>query len=443
MKTFDSTHTQTKDRSLVDWGVFALSVALVASIAGQRPANGAIVAKSAPQEAVLYSFQGAPNDGAFPQYGLSAGKAGVFYGATTNGGRGCGRSLGCGVVFKLTPARGGYTESVLYRFPGHSDDGVAPNGPLMIDDAGALYGTTGRGGAKHNGGVVFKLTPTPSGSYTETILHSFLGGSDGIEPKGPLLADHLGGIYGTTYAGGGACGVPYGCGTVYKLTPSRKSYSESILYRFKSGSDAAGPSGGLIADATGTLFGTSDDGGYHGLGTVFKLTPGGSGYAESVIYRFGGPLEEDGMTPVGGLVLDQTGALYGTTYLGGSNRCVQRFGCGTVFKLTPSGANYVESVLYRFQRGLDGANPFAALISDKAGALYGTTTKGAYQRGTVFKLTPSGSGYSESILYRFRNQSGDGRNPYGGLLAGAGGALYGTTANGGSTGHGTAFKLTL
>jgi uncharacterized repeat protein (TIGR03803 family) len=410
-------------------------------------------------ENILHSFPRL-RDGRHPSGGLIADDAGALYGATHHGGvRGsaCGDS-GCGTIFKLTPLRSGYTKSVLYRFQGGSD-GVAPGGSLIAGKMGTLYGTTLGGGVLscpfHGGfgcGTVFKLTPSGTG-YVESILYRFQGGSDGASPDAVLVSDKTGALYGTTQFGGSGTACEPGCGTVFKLAPSGSGYVENVIYSFQGGSDGELPIAGLVADKAGALYGTASFGGslscrVVGCGTVFKLTPSGSGYAESDIYRFQGG--NDGRLPGAGLVTDNTGALYGTTY-GGGGSC----DCGAVFKLAPSVSGYTESILYGFQGGIDGETPVAALFRGKTGALYGTTSYGGtgcdLGCGTVFKLTPSGSGYTESVLYRFQGDRKDGANPQASLIADETGALYGTTYYGGrgscsfnvaEPGCGTAFKLT-
>jgi uncharacterized repeat protein (TIGR03803 family) len=218
-------------------------------------------------------------------------------------------------VFDLTPSGAGYTENTLHEFADGNDGGLPPSG--VIDVNGSLYGVTGVGGA-HNYGTVYRLTPSGS-RYTETILYSFTGGGDGKNP-GAGVIDVNGSLYGTT-GGGGA----YTYGTVFKLTPSGSGYVESTLYSFKGGRDAEGTYSTLTEQA-GTLYGTGEHGGLDNYGTVFKLTPSGSGYTESVIYRFKGGT--DGSEPYWCVVADKNGTLYSTTADGG------HFGNGTVFALT-------------------------------------------------------------------------------------------------------------
>ena len=224
---------------------------------------------------------------------------------------------GYGTVFDLTPSRNGYTENTLHEFSDGNDGGLPPSG--VIDVSGSLYGVTGVGGAR-NYGTVYRLTPSGSG-YTETTLYSFTGGSDGKNP-GAGVIDVNGSLYGTS-GGGGA----YNYGTVFKLTPSGSGYDLEHALQFQR---RKGRRRHLFdPDRTGrrTLYGTGEHGGLDNNRTVFKLVPSGSGYAESVIYRFKGGT--DGSEPYWGVVADKNGTLYSTTGNGGP------FGNGTVFELTP------------------------------------------------------------------------------------------------------------
>jgi len=360
---------------------------------------GGTVFKVAPSgtETVLHSFAGG-NDGANPRAGLIADSSGNLYGTTRGGGgSGC-LGLGCGVVFKLAPSG---TETVLFSFCPSDfpcSNGASPLAGLIADGKGNLYGTTSSGGAPNaEVGTVFKLTP----SGTETVLHSFPGGSDGNEPHAGLIADAKGNLYGTTFSGGGSGCGGVGCGVVFKVTPSG---TERVIHSFcPSGfpcKDGINPVAVLTADAKGNLYGTTGFGGggkacgtefQLGCGTVFKLTPSGT---ETVLYSFcSKPGCSDGMSPVAGLIADGSGNLYGTTRIGGGSKCNPPFGCGTVFKLTPSGT---ETVLYSFTGGKDGAFPLAGLIADGSGNLYGTTSEGGGSKacengcGVVFKLTGTG-----------------------------------------------------
>jgi uncharacterized repeat protein (TIGR03803 family) len=313
------------------------------------------------KEKVFYSFTGTP-DGENSYAGLIRDAAGNFYGTTLGGGNApCSyeKNIGCGTVFKLDSAS---TETVLHSFAG-PPDGYAPRGGLIRDAQGNLYGTTSFGGAYGNNGTVFKL----DSAGTETVLHSFTGSLDGAYPLADLIRDAQGNLYGTTDLGGVS-----GYGSVFKLDSTG---SLTVLHSFAGGADGANPSSGMINDPQGNLYGTTYAGGVYSYGTVFKLTPTG---VETVLYSFAG--NPDGSNPSGGLVRDAQGNLYGTTSFGGA------YYYGTVFKLTP---NRTETVLYSFTSGNDGGLPYAPLIRDKQGNLYGTTNVGGtYNYGTVFEVIP-------------------------------------------------------
>ncbi|MGA8533354.1 MAG: choice-of-anchor tandem repeat GloVer-containing protein [Candidatus Tumulicola sp.] len=355
------------------------------------------------------------------------------------------------VIRPATNMRGAQ-ESVIYTFQGGSDGG-SPYAGLLVGANGDLYGATWDSTVKADYGTVFQLTP----SGVKTVLYTFQGGTDAANPQGGVIAGTKGVLLGDTVYGGGATTCTGGCGTVYELTPNGSGYSERVLYAFQGGNDGAGPVGTLLAK-NGTLYGTTVDGGgslnctgpsgFTGCGTAFKLTPSGSGYTETVIYTFQGG--NDGAGPRGGLIT-KNNALYGTTQFGGKGTACTG-GCGTVFRLTPSGSTYKERVLYSFNGGTsDGDAPRSALVAGKNGTLIGTTTRGGLGGGpgggAVFELTPSGSKYTEHVLYFFlTNGSKDGAVPFdeNGLYADASGDLFGTTIAGGTAacGCGTLFKLT-
>jgi uncharacterized repeat protein (TIGR03803 family) len=330
-------------------------------------------------------------------------------------------------------------ESVLYSFCAQSGctDGEYPYAGLVFDKKGNLYGTTYAGGLSGFAGTVFAVTP----SGKESVVHSFCAGgppcNDGASPEAGLIFDTKENLYGTTAAGGTGCSGGGGCGTVFKV---RLSGKQSVLYSFQGDPDGAYPDAGLIFDTKGSLYGTTTEGGAssecdsNGCGTVFKVTPSGK---ESVLYSFCGQSNcTDGANPIGGLIFGTKGDLYGTTYAGGDP------GPGTVFKLTPSGK---EIVLYTFclqAACADGEFPFAGLVFDTKGNLYGTARQGgAFKEGVVFRLTPSGK---ETGLYSFCRQSGcaDGAFPDAALVFDKKGNLYGTTVYGGAFKHGTVFKIT-
>jgi uncharacterized repeat protein (TIGR03803 family) len=366
---------------------------------------------------VLYSFAGR-SDGFGPYAGLVRDAAGNFYGTTIWGG-GIPENSGQGTVFKLDTSG---TETVLHSFTDNPDeDGSQPYGSLIRDAAGNLYGTTYNSGASY--GTIFKL----DAGGNETVLHRFTGAPDGAGPFAGLVRDAAGNLYGTTLYGGA-----FTYGEVFKLDTSG---NEIVLHSFN-GTDGSGPSGGLILDAAGNLYGTTSNGGAYGGGTVFKLDTAGT---ETVLYSFKGGVHADGSQPVAVLVRDTARNLYGTTEWGGDLTC-ESYGCGTVFKVDPTGK---ETVLHTFTGGADGEQPWAGLVRDAAGNLYGTTQagggtgcQGGKGCGTIFKVDTSGT---ETVLYSFGAR---GENPTAALILDGKGNLYGTTFAGGAHGKGTVFKFT-
>ena len=374
-----------------------------------------IGAKSAQAQTlnVLYTFTGQA-DGAQPIGGLIRDSQGNLYGTTC-----CAGTHGAGTVFMLDKAG---TETVLYSFCSlpNCPDGDQPYASLIRDADGSLYGTTYFGGSTECSGgcgVVFKLDK----SGNETVLHAFTGtGGDGSNPYDGLVQDPKGNFYGTTEYGGGASACSGGCGTVFEVDAAGK---ERVLYSFSAGTDGVGPLAGLVRDDEGNLYGTTQYGGTYGVGTVFKLD---NAHREEVLYTFTGGAD-GGQPLLGYLVRDAKGNLYGTTVRGGASSC--SFLCGVVFKLDKSGK---ETVLHGFVLGTDdGTNPYAGLVEDAEGNLYGTTNQGgAYGKGMVFELDKSGK---ETLLHTFTG-TGDGAYPSGDLLRTANGKLYGTAADGADSG---------
>jgi uncharacterized repeat protein (TIGR03803 family) len=341
------------------------------------------------------------------------------------------------------------TEKVLYNFSydvqPNSRDGMQPLASLIFDAAGNLYSTTAFGGVASAScpagnwnagcGTVFELMPQAGGGWTEKVLHIFNGngkGIDGTEPLGGLILDSSGNLYGTTSTGGtGSC--TYGCGVVFELTPTSEGYwGEKILHTFtNNGKDGQHPLGNLIFDAAGNLYGTTSAGGPYGGGTVFESASKTG--ASRILHNFGNG--KDGINPQADLIFDASGNLYGTTANGGP------YGGGTVFELTPKTGGWGEKILHNFNNnGKDGYGPYAGLIFDAAGNLYSTTAYGGtYGYGTVFELTPKSGGWAETILYSIASGS---PGPLTGVIFDAAGNLYGTTDDGGTTNGGIVFELT-
>jgi uncharacterized repeat protein (TIGR03803 family) len=375
---------------------------------------------------LLHDFQG--SDGGQSFGGVIRDSAGNLYGTTFLGGTDNG-----GVVFKLSPYG---TETVLHQFAGGSD-GFAPYGGVIVDKQGDLYGTTVGGGAgcpPAGCGTVFKLAP----DGTVTILYAFAGGSDGGDPFAGLFAGKHGDFYGTTELGGAGTGCSGGCGTVFKVTPTGE---ETVLHSFTGGNDGAVPQSVPIADKQGNLYGTTVQGGPANVGTVFKLAPNGT---ETILHSFTGG--NDGASPYGSLIMDDKGNLYGTATLGGTGDCLS--GCGTVFEIT---ADDTLKVLHEFTGGTDGAYPEAGLMRDKEANFYGTTANGGNTDcggigcGAVIKMTPGGK---ITTLYSFTGGN-DGAQPYASVIADKHGNLFGTTSYDGMSctnyalkGCGTVFEVT-
>ena len=355
-------------------------------------------------ETLLHAFR-CCKDGTQAMSPLFADKHGALFGTTYSGGSTLCGDAGCGIIYKLIPASGGYQERILHSFQ-NAGDGSWPQAGLIADQAGVLYGTTTGGGGivscEYSGcGTIFSLRPDGA-DYQ--VLYRFVGGTDGSTPAGGLVADAAGNLYGTTSLGGNVNCYGDGCGTVFKLTRNGSTYSESVIYSFtNSNGDGGTPMAGLFIDAGGALYGTTLIGGTFRLGTVFRLTPSGSSYREAILYSFGAK-KSDGVYPEAGLIQDTQGSLYGTTSRGG------RLFLGTVFKLTPNGSNYSESVLHHFEYAPDGYTPLSSLTLDASGALYGTTSQGgAHALGAIIKLTPSAGKYHEKVLYSFTDYTKDGR----------------------------------
>jgi uncharacterized repeat protein (TIGR03803 family) len=426
-------------------------VMLAAHVFAAEPASEPAFA---PVEKVLHSFSGAP-DGANPTSSLVADAAGNLYGTSTLGGTDS--ACDCGTVFELSPpavASGSWTETVLYSFKGGNGDGKIPKGTLTFDKSGNLYGTTEEGGPD-NPGTVFELTPpaTHGAAWTEKVLFFFpSSGSGGRWPPGNLIFDGKGNLYGTTVSGGAIQGCI--CGTVFELTPPATkggTWTESLLYTFGSvAHDGLQPGPGIVL-RSGALYGTTQIGGANQVGTVFELAQNAGIWTETILYSFAG--ETGGSVPAGGLIFDTAGNLYGTVRSGGNPNSVCLEGCGLVFELSPpttSGNPWEETALYTFNGSTDGGTPLGGVVHDTVGNLYGTAAAGgaegsAGNNGVVFKLTRpavAGGTWTETVLHAFGGSSiGDGRLPAAGLINLAG-KFYGTTYQGGTADNlGTVFRV--
>jgi uncharacterized repeat protein (TIGR03803 family) len=415
------------------------------------------VSVQAQTESLLREFHGA-GDGRYPEGSVIFDASGNLY-STTNGGgsASCGGGFACGVVFELSPVSGGaWQEAVLDSL--FTQGGINPAAGLVFDGAGNLYGTTSSGGnlsgcSGAGCGVVFELSPQSDGRWRETLLHAFTGGRDGAVPLSSLIFDAAGNLYGTTSQGGvPGCGGGPGCGTVFELSPDGTGHwHETVLHAFTGGRDGAFPVSSLIFDAVGNLYGNAAAGGGSGTGcagsgcgVIFELSPTTSGsWSGTVLHAFTGV--SDGSDPQGNLVFDPAGNLYGATFFGG-NGCGGGAGCGTIFELSPtSGGQWKGKELHTFSGTADGAYPSAGLVLDAAGDLYGTASRGGgvCACGVVFKLSPNSNGsWHETLLHTFAGGPGDGELPFASLIFDASGNLYGTTFSGGKSGYGTVFEIT-
>jgi len=378
---------------------FAAVLLLISIILASLPAIAAT-------ESVIANFN--PNagvSGAYPGAAMIFGPDGSLY-STASGG-GCGGALHCGTLFQLTPSQGSFTFTPVYYF---CDDQAPPQGqPCLagawpqagvitddaVDSSHSFYTTTLYGGT-YDYGIVTKITPPAQGqtAWTGAVIYEFTGGVDGGFPLAALIADKSGALYGTTTVGG-----INNAGVVFKVTPpgsGQTQWTETTIWSFAGGaSDGSYPVGGLIADKNGALYGTTYSGGYWASGTVFQLVPPGQGqsaWTENLLWEFLGTTIEgsDGAFPSATLLMDASGNLFGTTSAGG-----QLLNDGTVFELSPpteQNPYWAETILWNFS-GKTGALPYGGLIMDKNGKLYGTTYSGGLANdkqfgGVAFRLNP-------------------------------------------------------
>jgi uncharacterized repeat protein (TIGR03803 family) len=398
---------------------------------------------TAQTETIVHAFGGVGD----PMGGLVADRKGALYGTLYSGGE-----FGQGSVYEMvSPASegGDWTVTTLYSFSKTKrSDGGHPSGSLLLNLKNhKIYGTT-RDGGSSGFGVVYELDPPalPGSAWTETVLYNFTGGQDGSNPVDGVVFDSKGTLYGATVGGGQSC-----CGVVFRLSPPSQpgaAWTQRVLHSFKGGTDGSIPLGGVILDGAGALYGTAwsdGQGGGHCCGIVFQLTPPSSGdgpWKENVLHRF----TSGAAAPSTSLIFDSAGSLYGTTAGYGLSDH------GTVFQLTPplggTGA-WSAATLYTFTGGSDGAQPEASLIFDNTGALYGTTYRGGSSAaGTVFKLSPpstQGGAWTQQVLHSFDypNVPTDGAFPHAPLVQ-LGNTFYGTTFYGGAAVNaaGTAFAIT-
>ena len=379
------------------------------------PAAGAASAPAAAIPHALFNFAGKPCAG--PLNGVIAGPGGVMYGTTDFD---LGPDDGC--VFSLTPGKSGYSQQTLFRFTG--PDGAKPQG-IVADAHGDLFGSTLNGGANGDG-TVFELVRGSSGGFTEKVLHSFTGGTDGVQPTGTPVLDSQGDVFGITEFGGFG-----GQGIVYEMQHSATGYTEKLVHTFAIGGGVT--QAGLAIASNGTLFGTIFGFGQENKdGSVFRIQRGKTGAVYKVLYNFKGGT--DGANPNGALTVDNhTGVIYGTTEFGGSSKSN-----GTIFSLTPQGSGYTEQVLHALTAsGAEGFAMEGQLLLTAQGDLFGTATLGGLKCsgigcGTLFELIPSGTSFTFRLIHQFTGPP-DGADPeWSGLTPGPGGTLFGTTRSGGT-----------
>jgi uncharacterized repeat protein (TIGR03803 family) len=342
------------------------------------------------------------------------------------------------LLITARPARA-QTETVLYSFAG-SPDGATPQSSLTPDGKGNFYGTTQQGGGEHEGlGTVFELSPNGNGGWNETVLYSFCaeGGfscTDGALPNGNLVFDSAGNLYGTASEGGSTCGVSEGCGVVFELSPVGGNWTETVVYSFCPDGNCQPlggyPLGGLVIDAVGNLYGNDNSG-------VFELSPSGGGWTGQII-------SHNAVNPVSGPAIDASGNIFTVAPSSVNEK-------PTVFEVSPDGkSGWNTTALYTFTSSPQGSAIWSSPTLDQAGNVYGTETawynigkKPHDFRGTVYKLSPAKSGWTKKILYTFTpdDSATEGNAPSGGVVLDAAGNIYGTTIQGGTKGLGTVFEL--
>lgn len=400
--------------------VTASTALLLAAMVGSHPAAATPRASSS----VIFSFNG-ESQGGYPDSDLVMDAAGNLYGSAVEGGTANG-----GVAFELSPGPSGWTETILHNFTGQQDGGE-PYGGVTLDAAGNVYGTavTGGSGSCEGGcGVLYQLSNS-GGVWTQKVIHSFTG-ADGSGPGGRPTVDASGNVFGTTPTGGA-----FGLGVIYEASPNGAGWTFRVIHAFTGGNDGAtGAKGALTLDARGALYGVATAGGQFGDGVAYRLTQTPAGrWRLKALYQFKG--DPDAGFPYGALAFDAKGNLFGTTYYDGANEL------GAVYELspTPSGP-WNERVLYSFAGSPDGAASISGLVFDAAGNLYGTTSEGGAGKGTIFKLSPAGGAWTETVAYAFTGAP-DGAFPYDGMVSG-GSTFYGTTVHGGTDDEGAVYQFT-
>ena len=346
------------------------------------------------------------------------------------------------LVALTIPPAAAQSFTVVHSFTGGAD-GNGPSAGLTHYSGETFYGGTVTS--------VFRQARQGNG-WTVVPTAELPGGAGGFAVNGRLTVGPDGALYGATAFGGfTTCNGGLGCGVIFKLTPPANFcrgvlcyWNETVLYSFApSGSPNTGyePTGGLVFDGAGNMYGTANEGGQYGYGTVFELSPSASGWTASVLHSFS--RATDGSAPNGSLAIDGSGNLYGTTYTGGDLNCAAGAGCGVVFELSHSGSEWVETVLHTFEGVTDGALPYGGLIADSAGNLYGGAGEGgAHQGGTVYELTPSHGGWTFNLLYALTGTASQ-AGPVGLLALDSRGNIFGATNSLGDHSYGNVFELSL
>ena len=384
---------------------------------------------------VLYSFAGG-SDGANPYSSLIFDSAGNLYGTTEKGG-----AYSEGTVYKLSQSNGVWTETILYSFGGVSGDGSQPQGSLVFDKAGNLYGTTQYGGLYFNG-TVYELTPNGNGTWSEAVLHSFnccATPGDGGVPNSAIFLAPSGKIYGTTQWGGAGttCGAwNFGCGTFFELAHETSGWKETVLHSFLESPDASVPWGPLTVDKAGNFYNTSLWGGSQEYaGSVFKLSPASGGtWTESVIYTLDQQTGVGISAEIDGVVFDSAGNLYGV-------------GSGGVFELTPSSSGWTETTIFPFTSTKGPYNPYASVVLVHNSTLWGTTAWGGGGTcstngcGTLYRVQKINGVWTGNAVFTFHNQA-NGWFPTSTPIVDSSGNVYGTTLNGGAFGFGVVYEVT-
>jgi len=380
---------------------------------------------------IIHNFTGGA-EGASPFAGLVMDAAGNLYGTTAFAG-----SYGAGTVFELKHSGSAWVLNPLYNFLG-GQDGIMPYyGGVTFAPDGTLFGTTAQGGTNTEGcgdsgcGTAFHLTPQPDPpvtllpSWNEDIIHNFSAYNDGWWPSSAVVFDSTGALYGTTLEGSSSFG------TIWKMTPSGGGWTEQVLTTFSGAAgDGMYPYWGLTPDSAGNFYGTTNQGGAYSWGTIYELSPSGGQWSKTILYSFTNG--SDGGLPIGGVVFDRWGNLFGATTERDS-------GGGTIYELSPSNGNWAFHTLYSFT-GRGASGPWGNLLVDSNGDLYGSALATDENVGVVFKLSHSSGAWTYTALHSFGGS--DGAYPYGTLVRDASGNLYGTTNSGGEFNKGIVFEIT-